>query len=204
MKTINDDIRACAEAISKITEDVVFCGKLIADCCERHKGFIDSLAHACPDVSRSFLTRLCKVGRGQLDPRIALGIEHGIFAEKLSIEDQHKILDNGVEVAVGEHGSDTMVLRLEQMDKVTASRVIRGATIATISQQRADIFAQEDANNRTKVKAEIEIRKKEETRKTALKALPLKFNDDRSVTVIRQARLTLPQLYLIISELERQ
>jgi hypothetical protein len=204
MQNLSSDIQNCAAALARITDSVTECGRLIADCCDRHKGFLTALGSACPGVSRTLLNRLEKVGRGQLDPRIALGIEHGIFAERLPIQDQTKIIDIGVPVAVGPGGADTLNLTLEQMDRSTANRVLRGGTIATLPQQRAEIFAQEDANRRSL--AQNENADKEERSRSAkvLDALPLSFAKDRkSVTISRSVKLTLPQLYLIVAELER-
>jgi hypothetical protein len=176
---------------------------LIAKCAKRHPGFIDSLAREVPGVSLAFLRRLQRVGEGSLDPRVALGIEHGLFIEKLNIEDQKKIIDVGVEVAVGPSGSDTMILRAEQMDRNTAARVIRNGTIAPISQQRVAIMEQEDACRRTDMERREQKEREEKAKSRLLSKLPVEFNrKKKSVTVKRDTVLTLTNLYLIVSELE--
>jgi hypothetical protein len=88
--TLQEDVRACVQALTAIHESVMDAAALIAKCAKRHPGFIDSLAREVPGVSLAFLRRLQRVGEGSLDPRVALGIEHGLFIEKLNIEDQKK------------------------------------------------------------------------------------------------------------------
>ncbi len=203
-ESLETDIKSCVEIIARIDSTIIDAGRAIAEACDRHRGFLRLLSERLTGVSMTFLRRLERVGRGSLDPRIALGIEHGILAERLPMAEQCRIIDEGVEVAIGERGSDSMKLKLAQMDANTAGRVMRNGVIAPLPQQRAAIIAAEDAARRMQIKDNATRAGKRGAIVSMLKRLPVKLDIKQGTAIFsRPVTLTIAQLYMIISELEK-
>jgi hypothetical protein len=206
MKNKNTMVQEAINLLGRITSDITDLGKLIHDGCQAYPDFIEEVHERSGKLfSKELMRRLQRVGQGSLLPEVALGMVHQFYLERLSVQDQKKIIKDGVEVAVGDGGEDTVIWRVSQMDNITAARVMKNGIIRTLDEQRADIFAQEDTSRRISHARESEEQKatqKENRQKAAFKKLPIVFKKN-SVTITRSITLSLTMLKLMVEEMER-
>jgi hypothetical protein len=200
--TLATDLAACADALSNVVGSVEACGRLLAECCDRHEGFIQRLQEAT-QVSGTLLRRLEKVGRGSLDPRIALGVAYASWLERLPIVDQRRIMDEGVDVVTDSSGTTTK-MRAEEMDAQTVARVTREGMIASPERQSSELRTQEESANRARDRSERHNASREKAHKGVVARLSqcmCFYRETHSVTITKPIKLTLAQLSVIIEEI---
>jgi len=200
MGSFNDDIDKCKAALASIVDSIEEAGTAIAECNARHNGFLRAL-HKSTGVSMTLLKRLERVGKGTLDPRVALGIEHGILIERLPIKDQVRIIDEGVDVTLDINGN-VMKMRAEEMDQQTAARVMREGIISSVERQMSELRSQEDSARRAAIQNDVAKQRDMKRRQKIISSMPCVFDKQRhAVTITKPIRLTLAQLHLIIEEI---
>jgi hypothetical protein len=168
MPTLSEDIKAVSNAIALSVESAFTTGVLIAEACDRHKGFLEQVKiYMKGAINISYLRRLEKVGRLQLHPSFVVGCCPAIsFIEKLSYKDQECLATKGIKFPIGEN--DHIIKFATDLSYQDAKCALHGGVIANFEVIRSRV-KEMVANQNAWEKRNAEYRE-EEDREQAAKA----------------------------------
>lgn len=206
MNTLDQDIESCSSVIAATHKGFTASGRLIADACDRHPGFIDALHKALRgSVSVTYLRRLERCGRGELIPELVVCVGPAqAWLEKLSVQDQKKAI-KGIAWPVGGDDSDTRIKLVSDMSYDEAKACFWGGVIGspdTIRIKAQAIMernqALDDARNQHYAKYEKQHRKSIE------KVTKIGIVIKKEYIIWNGTKLTTDDLSAMITEAERK
>lgn len=127
--TIDGDLEAAEAAISGVIGSTYEAGKIVAEMCRRHNGFIAALHERLRGaISVAYLRRLERCGNREIHPRLVACVgEAQVWVEKLSYQDQETVVTRGVRWPL-ENG-DHRIMQLSDLSYNDAKALFYGGVI---------------------------------------------------------------------------
>jgi len=140
-KPSTDIVNAVIETITKGMANIHANIQTMAAACHSalrdNPGIAAIIIERHPEIPMGFLRKLDKIGAGQLDHRILLGVPFGSVLERMPISEQRKAIDSGMELLTA--NGDTLRVKVSTIDRSQADQIFAVDHIRTPEEQRAHI-----------------------------------------------------------------
>lgn len=137
----DDFLRRILDGMANATQAIQQAALLYVEAIDKDPAFRDFIVEKCPEVSGSVWRNLERVGRGQLDARIASGgCSYGNKLRRLPMSEQKQALDGTLPLLTST--GDTLQVRLDALLPRQAEQVFANGHIRSLSEQRAWLEAQ--------------------------------------------------------------